>query len=324
MKRIFCIGELLIDFVCKDVGVSLASGNNFEKKAGGAPANVAAAIAKLDGHAYFLGKVGDDPFGIFLEDTLNKVGVDTSMLIKGGNTTLAFVSIDSNGERDFKFFRGADGEYSFNDIDLSKMNKGDIIHFGSATGFLPGELKKTYFELLNYAVENEMIVSFDPNYRDALIKDINAFKKYSIKFIEKSDFVKLSDEEAMLITGRKNLDEAAEEVLRLGARVLAITLGSKGTLIATKNEKDIIPSIKINQVDSTGAGDAFVGAILYQMAKDEISKNDEWNFNSISQYVAIANRVGAFTCTSYGAIASMPTKYDIRRIDDIPEISTIL
>lgn len=312
-KKVFCIGELLIDFVCKDVGTSLVVGNNFEKKAGGAPANVAASIAKLGGHAYFLGKVGNDPFGVFLEDTLKEVNVDTSMLIKGGNTTLAFVSIDSNGERDFKFFRGADADYSFDDIDFLKIKEDDIVHFGSATGFLEGTLRETYFKLLDYAVKSKMFISFDPNYRDALIKDTKSFAKDSIKFIEKSDFVKLSDEEAVIITGKENLEDCIDEILNMGAKTVCVTLGAKGTLLATKKEKTIIPSTLIKQVDSTGAGDAFVGAMLCQIAKNQ----EDLDFNSISKYVEFANKVGAITCLNFGAICSMPTIEDI--IEEIKE-----
>jgi len=307
-KKVFCIGELLIDFVCKDLGTSLVAGANFEKKAGGAPANVAASIAKLGGHAYFLGKVGDDPFGVFLEDTLKEVNVDTSMLIKGGNTTLAFVSIDSKGERDFKFFRGADADYSFNDIDILKIKKDDIVHFGSATGFLEGALRDTYFKLLDYAEKHNMFISFDPNYRDALIKDTSSFAKDSIKFIEKSDFVKISDEEAVIITGKENLECCTDEILNMGAKTVCITLGAKGTLLATKDKKIIIPSILIKQVDSTGAGDAFVGAMLWQIAK----KQGSLDFNTLSNYVEFANKVGAITCLNFGAICSMPLIEDIK------------
>ena len=121
MRNVFCIGELLIDFVCRNTNVSLVNGSDFEK-AGGAPANVAA-ITKLGGHATFMGQVGNDPFGEFLEQTLQRAQVDTSMLIKDKQTTLAFVSIDQDGERDFTFMRGADGEYQFNSIDLSKYKR---------------------------------------------------------------------------------------------------------------------------------------------------------------------------------------------------------
>ncbi|MDD6794444.1 MAG: PfkB family carbohydrate kinase, partial [Clostridiaceae bacterium] len=169
MDKVFCIGELLIDFIGKDINKGIKDGANFEKKAGGAPANVAASVCKLGGEAAFLGQVGNDSFGRFLVDTLKKVDIDTSMTKMEGCTTLAFVAIDENGERDFEFNRGSDGEYSFDSIDLSRITNNDVIHFGSATGFLEGELKNTYFKLLDYAKKNDMFVSFDPNYRDALI-----------------------------------------------------------------------------------------------------------------------------------------------------------
>ncbi|WP_242968895.1 PfkB family carbohydrate kinase, partial [Clostridium beijerinckii] len=166
-KNIFCIGELLIDMVCVD-NKGLKDGEKFEKKAGGAPANVAACISKLDGNAYFLGQVGDDYFGKHLIELLKDLNINTEMAVEKGSTTIALVGIDKNGERNFDFLRGSDGEYSFNNINLSKIANSDIIHFGSATGFLEGELKKTYFKLLECAKSNNIYVSFDPNYRDAL------------------------------------------------------------------------------------------------------------------------------------------------------------
>lgn len=316
MRNVFGIGELLIDFVCKDVGVTLVQGSNFEKLAGGAPANVAAAIAKLGGKAYFLGKVGEDSFGAFLENTLKEVEVDTSMLIKGNNTTLAFVSIDANGERDFTFLRGADGEYSFDNIDLAKIAPVDILHFGSATAWLPSTLKETYTKLLAYAKEQGIFVSFDPNFRDALIKNIDEFRQDTLAFIAHSDFVKLSDEEAKMIAQSDDLDEAVAKLLDVGPKIVSITLGAKGTYLATKEKKDILPSVKIKQVDSTGAGDAFVGAMLYQFAKEEQLQKVHEDFGKLAQFVSFANKVGAYTCTNFGAISSMPTHEDLAQFDN--------
>ena len=202
MDKVFCIGELLIDFIGKDINKGIKKGINFEKKAGGAPANVAAAVCKLGGEAAFLGQVGDDSFGRFLVDMLKEVNIDVEMTKMEGCTTLAFVAIDENGERDFEFNRGSDGEYSFDSIDLKKIGSSDIIHFGSATGLLEGELKKTYFKLLEYAKENNIFISFDPNYRDALITEdkLEQFIEDSKSFIKVADFIKLSDEEIKIIT----------------------------------------------------------------------------------------------------------------------------
>jgi len=116
----------------------------------------------------------------------------------------------------------------------------------------------------------------------------------------------------MIITGKENLEECTDEILSMGAKTVCITLGAKGTLLATKEKKVIVPSIKIKQVDSTGAGDAFVGAILYQIAKGQ----DNLEFATISKYVEFANVVGAITCMNFGAICSMPTCEDVKKLGE--------
>ena len=309
-NKVFCIGELLIDMVCVD-NKGLKDGIKFEKKAGGAPANVAAAISKLEGSSYFLGQVGDDFNGKFLVELLNDLNVNTDMLIEKGTTTMALVGIDKNGERNFDFLRGSDGEYSFENINLKIIRDLDIIHFGSATGFLDGELKNTYFKLLDYAKEKGIYISFDPNYRDTLIKEemLEEFINDCKEFLKFSDFTKLSDEELFLITKEKDLEAGVNKLHDLGVSVVSITLGSKGTYLSINRDKEIIPTIKIKQVDSTGAGDSFVGAVLKQLAdikdKKNISKK-EWK-----DIILFANKVGAITCTNYGAISSIPTLNEI-------------
>ena len=312
-KNIFCIGELLIDMVCVD-NKGLKDGERFEKKAGGAPANVAACISKLDGNAYFLGQVGDDYFGKHLIELLKDLNINTEMAVEKGSTTIALVGIDANGERNFDFLRGSDGEYSFNNINLSKIDNSDIIHFGSATGFLEGELKKTYFKLLEYAKSNNIYVSFDPNYRDALITPdkLEMFVEDSIKFIRESDFTKLSDEELFLLTKEKDITTGVNKLHELGVKVVTITLGSKGTYLSVGGQNGIIPSIKIKQVDSTGAGDAFVGAVLKQVS--DIENKQNISFEEWKDIITFANKVGAITCTNYGAIASMPILSEVRNL----------
>lgn len=311
MNKVFCIGELLIDFIGKDIGKGLEQGNNFEKKAGGAPANVAAAVSKLGGEAYFLGQVGNDSFGRFLVKMLKEVNINTDMTVMDGHTTLAFVAIDENGERNFEFVRGGDGEYSFSSINTEIIKGKDIIHFGSATGFLEGELKDTYYKLLNHGLSEKAFISFDPNYRDALILDdkLDEFVVDCKKFIEKADFIKLSDEEIKIITKKEDLSEGVSELHKIGAKIVAITLGSQGTLISDGLNSAIIPSIKIKQIDSTGAGDAFVGAVLKKV--NEIDNKDEITFEKWKEIITYANRVGAITCTNYGAIGSIPTEKEI-------------
>lgn len=306
MDKVFCIGELLVDFMCKDVGKNLKEGVNFEKKVGGAPANVAAAVSKLGGSSYFLGQVGQDSFGQYLINTLKKLNISTLMTAVGGRTTLSFVAIDHNGERDFEFQRGSDGEYDFNSVDLSVIKREDIIHFGSATGFLDGDLKESYFRLLEYGNKSGVFISFDPNYRENLISPdyLKKYIKYCEYFINNADFIKLSEEELRLITGKENIYDGLEKIHFYGGKVIAVTLGAKGTLLSYNGNKKVIPSIKIKQVDSTGAGDAFVGGVLRKLANEK--EKHRISFKKWKEIISYGNVVGAITCTNYGAIAALP------------------
>ncbi|AAK78404.1 fructokinase [Clostridium acetobutylicum] len=313
MNNVLCIGELLIDFICSDIDTTLSKGENFKKKAGGAPANVTAAISKLGGSASFLGKVGNDPFGHFLKETLDEVKVDTSMLIMDNNssTTLAFVSLQANGERDFVFNRGADGLLRYDEINLDKVYSNKIIHFGSATALLGGEMTDTYLKIMEEAKKRGIIISFDPNYRDNLWENrTEEFIAISRKCIELADFVKLSDEELKIISGEKNIKNGVK-LLASNNKVIAVTLGKEGTMISNGEEVEIIESIKIKSIDSTGAGDAFVGAFLYKLSEALEARDILSDFNKIKENVRFANKVGAIVCTKLGAISSLPSLSEV-------------
>lgn len=313
MSRIFCLGELLIDMVGVD-NLGLKEGIKFEKKAGGAPANVCASVASLGGKASFMGQVGNDSFGDFLLDTLRKRDIDVSMCVQDGFTTMAFVSLNQEGERDFTFLRGSDGLYSFKNIDFDKISKKDIIHFGSSTGLLSGELKKTYTNLLFYAKENNNFITFDPNYRDTLLPDdmLYRYKRDCMGFIEKADLVKLSREELIILTDTKDVIAGARILNDLGAPIVLVSLGKDGCLLSTKEHVEVVVSIPVKQVDSTGAGDAFIGAILYQLSLEENPR--DLSFERWKEIVRFANVVGALSTTKHGAMEALPTLEEVNCI----------
>src|SRR5258707_4904229 len=172
MKKILCVGEALIDMICTDKGKPLSEGQNFLKKPGGPPTNVAAAIAALGGSVELAAKVGADPFGKHLIDVMQSFGVSTRWVLQDESafTTFAFVSLMENGERDFYFNRGADGQLSRQEVEDIDLNEFSIIHFGSATAFLTGPLQAAYQALLQKALKNNVFISFDPNYRHLLFK----------------------------------------------------------------------------------------------------------------------------------------------------------
>lgn len=303
-SKILCIGEALIDMICTDTGKPLAEGNHFLKKPGGAPTNVAAAIAALGGKVELAAKVGNDPFGKQLIDVMNAFGVDTKWMLQDNHffTTMAFVSLLENGERDFVFSRGADGALSSSDVEAIDLDEFSIIHFGSATGFLPGPLQSAYEMMKQKAMQKKLFISFDPNYRHLLFKNNDqAFIDQSWNFLNSCNFFKLSDEEALLISKTSLLNDAIQIFLEKTNSVFSITLGKDGTLLGCNGETVIIPSITVKPVDTTGAGDAFVGAVLYQLSSLQNNLNNI-SFDHWKNIIANANKAGARTCEYMGAM----------------------
>lgn len=306
---VYCIGELLIDMFCTNVEVSLKEGQDFQKMAGGAPANVAATIARLGGRAAFAGKVGNDSFGEFLMETLEHYSVDTSMIEKDKElaTTIAFVSLKADGERDFQFNRGADKNLNIEDLDVDRILASKINHFGSATALLEGTSQETYFTLMKKSAEKEIYVSFDPNYRVDLWKEhTDEFIRLSKKAITYADFIKVSEEELLLITEKEDISEGISRLHGFGAKTVAVTVGKDGTFISNGKTSELIPSIPVKSIDSTGAGDAFVGAFLYQLANQD-QDITTLSFESIKQAVEFANKVGATVCQKIGSLTALPT-----------------
>jgi fructokinase len=305
VMKILCIGEALIDMICTDKGSSLSAGQHFLKKPGGAPTNVAAAVAALGGNVELAAKVGDDPFGKHLIETMRQSGVSTRWMLQDKDhfTTFAFVSLMEDGERDFVFNRGADGYLNRLEVEAIDLEGVSIIHFGSATAFLPGPLQTAYQALLQKALHREIFISFDPNYRHLLFgHDKKSFIEQSWSFLDHCHFFKLSDEEAMLITGTHTLADAAAVLLEKTKSVFTITLGKDGTMLGFQQATSVVPSIMVKPVDTTGAGDAFVGAVLYQLCDKNLQDIDRLSLQQWQHVVSNANKAGARTCEYMGAM----------------------
>jgi fructokinase len=303
--KILCIGEALIDMICTDTGSSLSKGEHFLKKPGGAPTNVAAAIAALGGDVLLSAKVGADPFGQQLIDVMKDFGVSTIWMVQDKNsfTTFAFVSLMKDGERDFVFNRGADGQLGESDIEGIDLDECPIIHFGSATAFLPCPLQDAYKSLLQKALEKNIFISFDPNYRQLLWKnDTETFIEQSWNFMRQCHFFKVSAEEAMLITSSDSVFDAATILSEKTNATFAITLGKEGTLLVHQKNKITVPSISVKPIDTTGAGDAFVGAVLYQLSRYSLKIIRALSTEDWKEIIANGNKAGARTCEYMGAM----------------------
>ncbi|MGJ8691444.1 MAG: carbohydrate kinase family protein [Thalassotalea sp.] len=309
--KVICIGEILIDFVCTQVNVGLKSGVDFVKKAGGAPANVAACIGHLGGNVEFVGSVGNDPFGNFLLEGLQKYHVNTNYTqVLSLPTTLAFVSLADEGEREFIFNRGADEKLTLTDSSIDTLLNDSILHLGSATALLGDNLLDSYFKIAKQAYTNGNLIVFDPNYRiDLWKKNLEQFKERCEVFLGLADVVKVSEEELELLTGIGEQKEACNALHKKGVNLIFVTLGKHGCLVSQNGEQYIVPAYDIVAVDTTGAGDSFIGAILYQMANNPGS--DNLYEDSMREFVSFAQKVGAKVCSKVGAMTALPSLEEV-------------
>ena len=304
MLHLTCIGELLIDFFSNSP--NLVQATEFTKKAGGAPANVAAGVAKLGGEAAFVGKVGADPFGDFLRNKLQQYGVATEGLLQdaSASTTLAFVSVGDDGERDFVFNRGADELLQPHEVPQQLFTTNGIWHFGAATALLGGPLYKTYHHCLQQAQVQQQFIAFDPNFRTDLWRGREQeFIDRASKCLPFAHFTKVSENELELLSGNSDTEKALPQLQQQTAGAVAVTLGGEGTLLALPHTSQLlhVPAEKVKIVDTTGAGDSFVAGVLYQLAKLEVQPQQQLEVDQWRQMITFANKVAADTCTRVGA-----------------------
>ena len=282
---IVALGELLIDFT--EAGHSQGGRKLFEQNPGGAPANLLTVASHFGYRTSFIGKVGNDMHGKFLKRTLQTEGINTDAIVEDPDyfTTLAFVEIGENGERNFSFARkpGADTQLKKEELDQTLISGCRIFHFGSLS-LTDEPAESATIEAVKMAKAAGVLISYDPNYRPSLWKS----KEYAVKkmksVVELVDVMKVSDEESILLTGAKSYEQAAEEILAMGPKLVAITLGEHGVLMATKSRKEIIKAFQTHAVDTTGAGDSFWGGVLCSLLS--MNKNvEKMEWEEIKKFV---------------------------------------
>lgn len=314
MKKLMSIGEALIDFMPSQKGIALKEVSEFTKAPGGAPANVAAVVAKLGGRSAMLTKLGEDAFGTFLIDTLAKAGVDVSYIYrtKKANTGLAFVSLQANGERDFSFYRNpsADLLLEADEVEATFLENGDIVHFCSVD-LIESPMKYAHHKLLDIADTKNCIISFDPNVRLPLWENPEACRNAIHEFLPRATIVKISDEELEFITGIQDENTALKSLFIGNVKCIIYTLGKDGARICTQDHDLFVPGFSVEAIDTTGAGDSFIGSFLYQLLYAGATRE---NFLAVlgteehmMDMLRFSNGVGALLTTQKGAIDAIPT-----------------
>ena len=300
MYDVVGVGEVLIDFSPSFQG---PMGNpGFEMNPGGAPANCLAANAKLGGSCAFIGSVGQDFFGKFLRERLERLRIDTKGIVEVPElTTIDFVANDANGERQFAFFRnpGADTRLSVEHIRDGWWLDTKIFHYGTLS-FTDEPCASAVREMRNMARKKGVLISSDPNYRANVWEAEEAARAVMLENLDGCDILKLSEEELYLISGSETVDpeRAIEKLLDRGVRYVFVTAGEKGAWYGVRGEIGFEQAFPVKADDTTGCGDAFLGTMHYLLLH-----RSGWSIGKKTRY---ANAAAAICATGRTGIAAMP------------------
>ena len=309
---VVAIGELLIDFTFKS-----ADGEGYptmEAHPGGAPANFLAALNQYGYKTAMLGKVGNDTFGKLLIGTLQKAGIETKGIIVSGDvfTTLAFVTLDEQGDRKFSFARkpGADTQIRFEELDLSIVDEAKVLHFGTLS--LTDEPARTAtYKLVEYAQNHGKLVTYDPNLRKPLWKSMEEAKEQLLWGLKYADVVKISDEEVEFLFGLDPKAGAAYILENYAVKLVLVTCGADGCVFQNKTCSGHVPGLSgISVVDTTGAGDIFGGSAVSQILKYK-KEPEDLNEEELLQIVRFACTAASLSTTKSGGISSVPSLDDV-------------
>ncbi len=310
---IVTVGETLVDLVAPDAR-HLADATIFQRTAGGAPANVAVAGARLGARTALISAVGRDPFGDYLCQLLQHEGVDISALtLVDQRTTLALVARNAGGIPDFVFYRGSDTALSPAMVPEELIQRSTFLH-ASSMALMSEPSRSATLAALEIAARNNVLVSVDPNLRPSSWPSLDEARRTVAPLLSSADVLKLNDEEARLLANTSDLDEAMT-ALAGKDRLLVVTLGSDGCTWRRGAESGQLPAPRVQAVETTGAGDAFVGALLAELTGPAtefgtITAIPATNLSAAMRFACVA---GALACTKVGAMTALPARHDVEQ-----------
>lgn len=308
---VVALGELLIDFAC--VSTDEQGYPTMAAHPGGATANFLAALRKYGVSTALMGKVGDDAFGKMLLNTLQEAGIDSHAMVISPDvfTTLAFVTIDSRGERSFSFARkpGADTCISFEELDLNTIAQAKVFHFGTLS-LTDEPARSATYQAVAYAKSLGKLITYDPNLRKPLWKDRHDCKAQLLWGLEQADVVKISDEEVEFLFGCSP-EEGADKLLKeYGVALAMVTMGHKGAFLKNAVASCYVTCPKVSPVDTTGAGDIFGGSALSRILKRNVPP-EKMSREQLLEIGTFASTAASLSTEKQGGISSIPEEQDV-------------
>lgn len=307
MLDVVALGELLIDFTCKSTDSD--GYPTMEAHPGGAPANFLAALTKYGCKTAMLGKVGADTFGRLLTGTLAQAGIETRGLIQDPDvfTTLAFVTLDESGDREFAFGRkpGADTRLTWDEVDRTLLDETRAFHFGTLS-LTDEPARSATYEAVAYARSRGKLITYDPNLRLPLWKDLDEAKAQILWGLGQADVVKISEEEVEFLWGLDHKAGAEKILQEFGVKLVFVTLGADGCWFQNAVAQGHVDSLTgIHVVDTTGAGDIFGGSAVCQVLRTGKAPEDLTE-QELRQVVSFACTAAGLSTTKPGGITSIP------------------
>lgn len=305
------LGELLIDFT--ENGLSGQGNQLFEANPGGAPCNVLAMLTKLGKKTAFIGKVGNDQFGLRLKASLEEVGIDTRNLILDNevHTTLAFVHTFADGDRDFSFYRnpGADMMLTTDEVQDDLIKSSRIFHFGTLSSTHPGVREATR-NALKTARENGLTITFDPNLREPLWKSLDDARAEIEYGMGHCDVLKISDNEVEFMTGTSDYTAGVAKIReKYNIPLILVTMGKDGSRAYYKDRMiEVAPFLQENTIETTGAGDTFCASIINFVLENGL---EDLTDEQLTEMLTFANAGASLITTRKGALRVMPEKQEV-------------
>ena len=308
------LGELLIDFT--ETGFSAQGNPLLEVNPGGAPCNVLSMLQNYGDKTAFICKVGDDMFGRLLTEAAANVGIDTRAFLvdKEVHTTLAFVHTFEDGDRDFSFYRnpGADMMLTKDEVDADLIRSGRVFHFGTLSSTHPGVREATRYAI-DVAKEAGNIISFDPNLREPLWKDLADAKAEIAYGLGKCDLLKISDNEVEFMCGTDDYDKGAQMLIdQYQIPLVLVTMGKEGSRAYYKGLRvEEAPFLQENTIETTGAGDTFCASSIHFTLKYGLDGFDEAKLRELLIY---ANAAASIITTRKVALRVMPKLAEVEAL----------
>ena len=314
MFDVVALGELLVDFT--ENGISAQGNPMLEANPGGAPCNVLSMLQNLGKKTAFIGKVGDDAFGQMLTQAVRNQGINTENLVADDivHTTLAFVHTDKDGDRSFSVYRnpGADMMLRWDEIHEDMLADTKIFHFGTLS-MTDGQIEKVTKKAVEKAKSEGALISFDPNLRPPLWKDLEDAKRHMWYGISQCDILKISDDEIAFLTGTDDIDRGIEAILKQSQPALVCaTMGKNGSKAFYKGTCVFCdPFLRDDTIETTGAGDTFMACVLNAVLEKGLEALSE---KDLFEMIQFANAAASLVTTRKGALRVMPEYEEIAEL----------